>query len=197
MTRTLGLVALWCLVFVKCVSSQFIPPPDASKVIPSPVNPKITLSYREPIGGTCETVFNGQKQYTGYITLPPFTLAPIQQNYSINTFFWFVEARENSNTAPLTIFMNGGPGSSSLIGFFQENGPCEVVQLADGSYGTIPRLWGWDRSSNMIYIDQPVQTGLSYDVQQESFSVTPNQVPILTSRRISPMNIGTTHMSLA
>jgi serine carboxypeptidase len=55
-----------------------------------------------------------------------------------------------------------------LIGFFQETGPCEVVQLPDGSYGTQARLWGWDRSSNMLFIDQPVQTGLSYDVLRVS-----------------------------
>jgi carboxypeptidase C (cathepsin A) len=38
-----------------------------------------------------------------------------------------------------------------------------VVQTTDG-FGTQARMWGWDRSSNMIYMDQPVQVGLSYDV---------------------------------
>jgi hypothetical protein len=97
--------------------------------------------------------------------LPPFTLQPIQQNYSINTFFWFTEARQNPETAPLTIWINGGPGSSSLIGMFAENGPCEVIQMADGSYGTKARMWGWDRSSNILFIDQPTQVRtLSIDV---------------------------------
>jgi carboxypeptidase C (cathepsin A) len=109
------------------------------------------------------TAFPNQKQYTGYVHLPPFTLTPYQQNYSINTFFWFVEARTSPETAPLTIWLNGGPGASSMIGLFTENGPCEVVQLQDGSYGTQSRLWGWDRSSNMLFIDQPTQTGFSYD----------------------------------
>jgi hypothetical protein len=40
---------------------------------------------------------------------------------------------------------------------FAENGPCEVIQLADGSYGTQARMWGWDRSSNVLFIDQPTQ----------------------------------------
>lgn len=26
-----------------------------------------------------------------------------------------------------------------------------------------PRIWGWDRSSNLLFIDQPTQTGFSYD----------------------------------
>lgn len=40
---------------------------------------------------------------------------------------------------------------------FAENGPCEVIQMADGSYGTQARMWGWDRSSNVLFIDQPAQ----------------------------------------
>lgn len=109
------------------------------------------------------TAFPTQRQYTGYIHLPPYTMAPIQQNYSINTFFWFVEARQVPESAPLTIWLNGGPGSSSMVGLFNEVGPCEVVQMSDGSFGTQSRMWGWDRSSNMLFIDQPNQVGFSYD----------------------------------
>lgn len=60
--------------------------------------------------------------------------------------------------------MNGGPGSSSMVGMFQEVGPCQVVEIAQGRLGTQARDWGWDRSSNMLFIDQPVQVGFSYDV---------------------------------
>ena len=130
----------------------------------SPIDPNITIRYKIPPVGTCTTVFSKQQQYTGYISLPQFKLAPIQQNYSINTFFWFIEARTSSSTAPLTIFLNGGPGSSSMVGLFQENGPCEVVEIAEGKLGTQPRDWGWDRSSNILYIDQPNQVGFSYDI---------------------------------
>lgn len=114
--------------------------------------------------GTCTTVFPIQKQYTGYISLPPNTLPSIRQNYSINTFFWFIEARNDPNSAPLTIYMNGGPGTSSMVGLFLENGPCEVIEVASGRFGTRARDWGWDRSSNIVYIDQPNKVGFSYDV---------------------------------
>ena len=116
-----------------------------------------------PPVGTCTTAFPTQKQYTGYVSLPPFTLAPIQQNYSINTFFWFFEARTNASTAPLTIFLNGGPGSSSMVGLFNENGPCQVVEMAQDRLGTQVNDWGWDRSTNILYVDQPNQVGFSYD----------------------------------
>jgi len=132
-------------------------------VIQSPVNPDITITYRSPDACTCATAFGTQKQYSGYVNLPPFTLAPYQQNYSINTFFWFFEARAHPETAPLTIWLNGGPGASSVFGLFEEVGPCEIVQLPNGSYSTQPRVWGWDRSSNLLFIDQPTQVGFSYD----------------------------------
>ena len=132
-------------------------------VVQSPVNSNITLRFKSPPVGTCTTVFPTQKQYTGYVSLPPYTLAPIQQNYSINTFFWFIEARTNASTAPLTMYMNGGPGSSSMVGLFNENGPCQVVEIAQGRLGTQANDWGWDRSTNILYVDQPNEVGFSYD----------------------------------
>lgn len=178
----IGAVFLQSSSFVR---AQFPPPADYSNILISPINPNITIAYKEPEAGTCNTVFSTQKQYSGYIGIPPYTLAPIQQNYSINTFFWFFEARQNPETAPLTIWLNGGPGSSSMIGLFQELGPCEVVQLADGTYGTTPRMWGWDRSSNVLFIDQPAQVGfsydsltnMSYDLLHERYSEEPMPVP--------------------
>ena len=120
------------------------PPSSNLTTISSPADAKITISYKSPPSGTCKTVFETQKQYTGWVHMPG--------NYSTNTFFWFVEAREP--TTQLTIWLNGGPGSSSMIGLFAENGPCEAVELAAGNFGTKARDWGWDRASNVLYIDQ-------------------------------------------
>ncbi|KAJ5603616.1 hypothetical protein N7537_006572 [Penicillium hordei] len=149
------------------VTAQF--PPSLSlddvevKLVSSPANTNITIQYKSPLPGTCKTAFSSQKQYTGYVNLPPATLSLVQQDYPINTFFWFVEARENPKKAPLTVWLNGGPGSSSMIGMFQEVGPCEVVEIDKTRLGTRARAWGWDRSSNMLFIDQPNQVGFSYD----------------------------------
>ena len=158
---------------------------DGITVLTSPVDGNITVSYKSPPVGTCTTVFSTQKQYAGYVTLPPNALSPSQGIYRSNTFFWFIEARQLPETAPLTIYMNGGPGSSSMVGMFQEVGPCEVVEIAQGRLGTQPRDWGWDRSSNILFIDQPVQVGFSYDVAtnaslnlvNEAISYPPSSVP--------------------
>ncbi|KAL9001352.1 MAG: hypothetical protein Q9169_000243 [Polycauliona sp. 2 TL-2023] len=153
--------ALLCLAL-----GQF--PPDGFlkedvTTIRSPVDQDIVIHFKSPPVGTCTTFSPTQKQYTGYVVLPPRKLAPIQQDYYVNTFFWFIEARTNASTAPLTIYINGGPGSSSMVGLFQEAGPCEVVEVARDKFGTQLRKWGWDRSSNIIFVDQPNQVGISYD----------------------------------
>lgn len=97
------------------------------------------------------------------VHLPPNTLADVDvtQNYTINTFFWFFESRKDPANAPLSIWMNGGPGSSSMIGLLQENGPCIIN---DDSNSTRLNPWSWNNEVNMIYIDQPNQVGFSYDI---------------------------------
>ncbi|KAK1852725.1 carboxypeptidase s1 [Colletotrichum chrysophilum] len=121
--------------------------------ITSPVDGNITVSYKIP-KGACKTAYESQQQYTGWVSVPgPFPA---------NMFFWFVGAREPTDT--MTIWLNGGPGVSSLFGMFTEVGPCEVVEKGLDKYDTIAREWGWDRASNMLFIDQPNQVGFSYDI---------------------------------
>ena len=86
----------------------------------------------------------------------------------------------NANNAPLTIYLNGGPGSSSMVGLFQEAGPCEIVEIAAGKLGSRAREWGWDRSSNILFVDQPNQVGFSYD------TLTNGSLDLLTSEIWAP-----------
>ncbi|KAH6847317.1 Alpha/Beta hydrolase protein [Chaetomium sp. MPI-CAGE-AT-0009] len=110
--------------------------------------------------GICETT-PGVKSYSGYVHLPPNFLEDGDQDYPINTFFWFFEARKDPANAPLAIWLNGGPGGSSMMGVLEENGPCFV---GPDSKSTYLNPWSWNNEVNMLYIDQPVQTGFSYDV---------------------------------
>lgn len=132
------------LSFVIPIAVAQYPPVSNLTTITSPVDGNITISYKSPPTGTCQTVFSNQQQYTGWVNVPG--------NFSSNIFFWFIAGRDP--TDKLTIWLNGGPGSSSMIGLFTENGPCEVVQTAQGKFATKAREWGWDRGSNMLYIDQ-------------------------------------------
>ncbi|KAI9894729.1 MAG: hypothetical protein M1814_002086 [Vezdaea aestivalis] len=155
----LGVLFIGFCFWAAPARSQFPPVPTGLTTLQSKYNENITISYKEP--GICETT-PGVKSYSGYVHLPPGVLADlgIYQNYSINTFFWFFESRKDPANAPLSIWMNGGPGSSSMIGLLQENGPCHVL---DDSNTTILNPWSFNNEVNMLYIDQPVQVGFSYD----------------------------------
>lgn len=122
------------------------------EVVQSRLGNGITLSFKEP--GICETN-KDVKSYSGYIHLPPRTLAAfnISQNYPINLFYWYFQARKNPQNAPLALWMNGGPGASSMRGLLRENGPCSIN--AD-SNSTTNNPYSWNEVSNMLYIDQPV-----------------------------------------
>lgn len=62
-------------------------------------------------------------------------------------WFWFFEARKAATTAPLALWLNGGPGCSSMIGLFQEHGPCTF-----NSGGSKPVLnpYSWNNFANMV-----------------------------------------------
>ncbi|KAJ3502273.1 hypothetical protein NLJ89_g8961 [Agrocybe chaxingu] len=74
-------------------------------------------------------------------------------------WFWFFAARSNPSTAPLALWFNGGPGSSSMIGLFQEHGPCRITN--DSSSVTL-NPYSWNNNANVLYIDQPVGAGFSH-----------------------------------
>lgn len=89
----------------------------------------VTIRYKEPgKDGVCETT-PGVGSYAGYVDLAPDS----------HTFFWFFEARHNPDTAPLTLWLNGGPGSDSLIGLFQ--GMCRSRADFGNGFAEKPRTW--------------------------------------------------------
>ncbi|KAL7800278.1 Alpha/Beta hydrolase protein [Trichoderma ceciliae] len=162
--------------------AQFPPKPEGLTVLRSKFHENVTISFKEP--GICETT-PGVKSYAGHVHLPPRLLEDADgepQNYPVNTFFWFFEARENPSTAPLAIWLNGGPGSSSMLGLLVENGPCFVNQ---DSKSTVLNPWSWNNKVNMLYIDEPNQVGFSYDIptnctahlSDEGFSLKPADFP--------------------
>ncbi|KAF7982156.1 hypothetical protein HWV62_29913 [Athelia sp. TMB] len=100
--------------------------------------------------GVCESP--GVYQASGY--------GDITDDESV--WFWFFEARENPDTAPLSLWFNGGPGSSSMIGLFQEHGPCRIT---NDSSTVVYNPYSWNNVSNMLYIDQPIGVGFSYGTE--------------------------------
>ena len=62
-----------------------------------------------------------------------------------------VESEGSPLTDPLVIWFNGGPGASSLVGFFQELGP--VVLQSNSS--VIRNPYAWSKVANVLYFESP------------------------------------------
>ena len=90
------------------------------------------------------------ERYSGYFKL--------DRTYDAHMFFFLFEARDAPDDAPVVLWMTGGPGCSSELAVFYENGPWKITEdltLEDNPYG-------WDRAAHMIFVDQPINTGFSY-----------------------------------
>jgi hypothetical protein len=105
------------IFLISAVLLSCLYPEAAAGVLPAhvPVDPSgvITISspggvqirYKEP--GICETT-PGVRSYSGYVDLDVDT----------HIFFWFFEARQNASSAPITLWLTGGPGEDSLLAMF-------------------------------------------------------------------------------
>ena len=96
----------------------------------------------------------------GYVDFPPNSMLGVKHDYPIHTFYWFFPSQNGKKDAPLVVWLSGGPGASSVFALFTENGPCNFSKGA-----TTPEAnpWSWNKEYNLLYVDQPVQTGFSYD----------------------------------
>lgn len=79
-----------------------------------------------------------------------------------NLFYWFFKNADPA--APLLLWINGGPGATSLFGLFLEHGPLRVTRNGTGSddFELSKADVAWADTYNVIYLDQPVGTGFSY-----------------------------------
>lgn len=58
----------------------------------------------------------------------------------------------------ITIWLNGGPGCSSLEGFLQETG---LFQWSWGQYSPVINKYSWVNLTNMLWVEQPIGVGFS------------------------------------
>lgn len=62
---------------------------------------------------------------------------------------------------PTILWLNGGPGSSSQLGNLQEIGPLLLLRQ-DFKVQVVQNNFTWANNYNLLFVDQPVGTGLSY-----------------------------------
>ncbi|XP_059170633.1 probable serine carboxypeptidase CPVL [Physella acuta] len=92
------------------------------------------------------------KSHAGFITVDN-----VKKNH---LFFWYFPSPNES--APLLIWLNGGPAVSSMLGLLWEHGPIEANRSKYGSEGFGLREHTWVGPYSVVYIDNPVGTGFSF-----------------------------------
>jgi vitellogenic carboxypeptidase-like protein len=87
-------------------------------------------------------------------------------------FFWFFPAQNGNKSAPVLLWLQGGPGATSLFGLFNENGPIQVN--TDGSLTERPI--NWNSLYSLLYIDNPVGTGYSFTSNDQGYTRSQDDV---------------------
>jgi len=97
-------------------------------------------------------------QYSGYLD---------NEEDDKHLFYWFFESRNDPKNDPVVLWLNGGPGCSSLTGLFMELGPSSINEKGEVVYNPS----SWNENANVIFLDQPVNVGYSYSSGKVSNTV--------------------------
>ncbi|KAB5586952.1 hypothetical protein PHYPO_G00007410 [Pangasianodon hypophthalmus] len=104
------------------------------------------------------------KGYSGYLT--------VNKSYNSNLFFWFFPAQKKPESAPVLLWLQGGPGGTSMFGLFVEHGPYVVYKNLTLGYRDFP----WTSTYSVLYIDNPVGTGWSFTDDDRGFAKNQDDV---------------------
>jgi carboxypeptidase C (cathepsin A) len=82
--------------------------------------------------------------------------------------FWYFEPNTPTYDDTLVIWLNGGPGCSSLGGCLFEHCPVTIPLHPSGYYSNetdpfvlLPNDYTWTKATKMLYVEQPQSTGFS------------------------------------
>jgi len=98
------------------------------------------------------------KQYSGYLD---------NEEDDKHLFYWFFESRNDPKNDPVLLWLNGGPGCSSLTGLFMELGPSFINKKVETEFNPS----SWNANASVIFLDQPVNVGYSYSGSSVSNTV--------------------------
>ncbi|XP_076896914.1 serine carboxypeptidase II-2-like [Bidens hawaiensis] len=91
--------------------------------------------------------------YSGYVT--------VNKEYGRALFYLMMEATNDPSSKPLILWLEGGPGCSSLASAIVNGGPFHVNEDGKPVYLN-PYSWNTDASANLLFVESPVGVGYSY-----------------------------------
>ncbi|KAH7554481.1 hypothetical protein JRO89_XS12G0223100 [Xanthoceras sorbifolium] len=92
------------------------------------------------------------QQFSGYVT--------VNKVVGRALFYWLTEAVHTPFSKPLVVWLNGGPGCSSVAyGASEEIGPFRINKTASGLY---LNKFSWNTVANLLFLETPAGVGFSY-----------------------------------
>jgi len=158
-------------IFGKRSGAHHAQPKSFSKVRSEPLHLSDLLENgksTEEIRSAAEVHMGGRITFSGFFK----TARTVDRNM----FFWFFPAMNNDSDAPLVIWLQGGPGGSSLFGNFHEIGPWALARGPNGDVVLQPRKVTWNERYSLLFIDNPVGAGFSYTTSQDGYCRTEEEV---------------------
>ena len=73
-------------------------------------------------------------------------------------FYWFFESQQDPSKDPVMLWLNGGPGCSSMGGALTENGPLRLVSNQTVEFNP----FAWNIRASVLYLESPAGVGFSY-----------------------------------
>lgn len=92
-------------------------------------------------------------QWSGYFDIPG------KSNGAKHYFYWAFGPRNGNTSAPVILWMTGGPGCSSSFALLTEVGPCWANEETD-ELDRNPHAW--NNEAYLLFVDQPTGVGFSY-----------------------------------
>uniref|UniRef100_A0A914N1Q5 Uncharacterized protein n=1 Tax=Meloidogyne incognita TaxID=6306 RepID=A0A914N1Q5_MELIC len=120
------------------------------------------------------------KHYSGKLFNSPYFLLILFLGYlnagNGNLFHYiFAESQGNPKTDPLVLWLNGGPGCSSLGGLSNELGP--YLLNKDGK--TLRQNpYSWNKYASIIFLESPAWVGFSYNAKVKNVTTGDEEVGI-------------------
>jgi len=121
----------------------------SDRLVEKPITLQLASRATSGLGGEVPVV-DPPKRTTGYFKL--------NRTHDAHMFFYMFESRQAKEDDPVVLWMTGGPGCSSSLAVFYENGPYSInddLTLSETEYG-------WDVAHTVVFVDQPVGVGYSY-----------------------------------
>ncbi|XXG55560.1 hypothetical protein AAC387_Pa03g3205 [Persea americana] len=128
-------IVVSALLLVLALGAVHVEEEEADRITELPGQPKVSFA-----------------QFSGYVT--------VNEASGRALFYWLTEAVHAPESQPLVIWLNGGPGCSSVAyGASEEIGPFRLHKKGSGLY---LNKYSWNLAANLLFLETPAGVGFSY-----------------------------------